>query len=165
MMCHVPPRCNVPPGEVCRTFRFGPGRNRDSRRCPRPVTRPVLAIGRRMVLSISSFGVHRSGSSLLAASYSGWPFGYLASEPDIKWTRAVLLGIVPLLLMAHFAFVFGFALPHRWAGPALLLQMRFYFSYGPQFSLAILTGLAVASGFAPDVPRAGADNSSSSRLM
>lgn len=116
-----------------------------------------------------SFHLELWGASLGLVAVGGLVFGLAVWLPSqrtrYKWTRAVLLGIVPLLLMAHFAFVFGFALPHRWAGPALLLQMRFYFSYGPQFSLAILTGLAVASGFAPDVPRAGADNSSSSRLM
>jgi hypothetical protein len=59
--------------------------------------------------------------------------------------RAVVLGIVPFLMLAH-----RLSLQEGWRLPGLLNRFYFYLETGPQWALAIMLGLAVAAGFPRD---------------
>lgn len=81
----------------------------------------------------------------LAAWFPRTPFSY-------RWGRVALVGILPLAMLVHVAFLFGYAVPHEWSvwGFTYALERRFsYFAVGPQFVVAALLGVSVASGFAP----------------
>jgi hypothetical protein len=84
---------------------------------------------------------------------SGLAFGLAAWLPEgrfsYRWTRVLLLGVVPFALLGHVALLFEFLLNRRSELPGLLNHMYFYFAIGPQFALAIMLGVAVASGLAP----------------
>ena len=79
----------------------------------------------------------------LAFGLAGWmPWGRMR----YRWTHALLVGVVPLVMLAHFAIVatHWFSLPRwLWGRPPY-----FWTDVGPQFALAVLLGIAVASGFA-----------------
>lgn len=78
----------------------------------------------------------------LAAWFPRTPFSY-------RWGRVALLGILPLAMLVHFAVLWGYALPHHWNVPYPLDRQFFYFAIGPQFVLATLLGVSVASVFVP----------------
>ena len=81
----------------------------------------------------------------LAAWFPRTPFSY-------RWGRVALVGILPLAMLVHLAFLLGYAVPHEWNvwGVLQVLERRFaYFAVGPQFVVAALLGVSVASGFAP----------------
>jgi hypothetical protein len=88
---------------------------------------------------------------------SGLAFGLAAWFPrtppfSYRWGRVAFLGILPFAMLVHLAFLLGYAVPHEWSvwGVAYVLERRFsYFAVGPQFVLAALLGVSVASGFAP----------------
>ena len=83
---------------------------------------------------------------------TGFGFGLAAWMPwgrmRFRLSRALLVGVVPLVLLAHFAFLFGLILPHVWR-PGFLMRSYFWDDVGPLFALAVLLGVAVASAFAP----------------
>ena len=66
-----------------------------------------------------------------------------------RLSRALLLGVVPLVMLADFALLYGLMLPHHWHHPSFLLRNPAWDDFGPLFALAVLFGVAVASGFAP----------------
>jgi hypothetical protein len=84
---------------------------------------------------------------------SGLAFGLAAWFPrtpvSYRWGRVALVGILPLTMLVHLAFLFGYAVPHGWNVPYVLERRSFYFAVGPQFVVAALFGVSVASGFAP----------------
>lgn len=83
---------------------------------------------------------------------AGLAFGLAAWLPrtplSYRWGRVALVGILPLALLVHVAFLWGYALPHAWNLPHLL-ERQFFVAVGPQFVLAALFGVSLASGFAP----------------
>jgi hypothetical protein len=82
----------------------------------------------------------------LAFGLAGWmPWGRMR----FRLSRALLLGAVPLVMLADFAFLYGLMLPHHWYHPSFLLRNPFWDDFGPQLALAVLLGIAIASGFAP----------------
>jgi hypothetical protein len=89
-------------------------------------------------------------SSGLAFASAAWlPGGRLS----YRWGRALLLGVLPLLGLVHFALFLQF----RQDLPSFLGDhVWFYMSLGPQFALAVMLGVAIAAGFAPSERPSGA---------
>jgi phosphoglycerol transferase MdoB-like AlkP superfamily enzyme len=81
----------------------------------------------------------------LAFGLAGWmPWGRMR----FRWTRALLLGVVPLILLTLLRLWFGGV-----RLPSSLWRAFSWLDTGPQFVLATLLGVAVASGFAPRTER------------
>lgn len=88
---------------------------------------------------------------LLLVVLSGFLFAIAARLPRSFRYRPwvpLLVGIIPLLMLAHFVLLFGV----EWVdAPRILLNtyfyMTFYMTFEAQFALAIMLGVALASGF------------------
>jgi hypothetical protein len=93
----------------------------------------------------------------LAAWFPRTPFSY-------RWGRVALVGILPLAMLVHFVLLWGYALPRDWSLPDLLERQSFYFAVGPQFVLAALIGVSVASGFAPSRHPGRSDTNATTEL-
>lgn len=84
---------------------------------------------------------------LLLVVLSGFLFALAARLPRSlryrPWTP-LLIGIVPFLMLAHFVALFS----SEWVdAPQILLNTYFYMTFEAQFALAIMLGVALASGF------------------
>jgi hypothetical protein len=87
---------------------------------------------------------------------AGVSFGLAAMSPDhfrYRPVRALALGFVPLLMLAYYTIVLGPAALYA-AGHLRFLARHDFFFIGPEafavaFALAVLLGIAIASGFAP----------------
>lgn len=83
---------------------------------------------------------------LLLVVLSGSLFALAARLPRHlryrPWTP-LLIGIVPFLMLAHGVVLFGTELDP----PRILLNTYFYMTFEAQFALAIMLGVALASGF------------------
>jgi len=82
------------------------------------------------------------------AAAAGLLFG-LAGSPlrwhGYRWTVTVLLGAVPVALLAHGALLLPLARHHvHWA---YLDRVFFFDDFGAQWALAVVVGLAVAAAF------------------
>ncbi len=84
---------------------------------------------------------------------AGVAFGLAAMLPErlhFRPTRAVLLGIVPLLMLVHQAMVIGpssavqFTLRHLH-----FLNRVFFFDTSSHYAITVMLGVAIAAGFAP----------------
>jgi hypothetical protein len=84
---------------------------------------------------------------LLLVVLSGFLFALAARLPRGLRYRPwipLLIGIVPFLMLAHFVVLFS----SEWVdAPRIFLNTRFYMTFGAQFALAIMLGVALASGF------------------
>lgn len=84
---------------------------------------------------------------LLLVVLSGFLFAIAARLPRSFRYRPwipLLVGIIPLLMLAHFVLLFGV----EWVdAPRILLNTYFYMTFEAQFALAIMLGVALASGF------------------
>ena len=90
------------------------------------------------------------------AALSGLAFGLAAWLPggrlSYRWGRVLLLGVLPLLALVHFALF----LQYNQDLPSFLRDhVWFYMSLGPQFALAVMLGVAIAAGFAPSERTSG----------
>jgi hypothetical protein len=83
---------------------------------------------------------------LLLVVLAGFLFALAARLPPSLRYRIwppLLPGIVPFLMPAQFVAVFG----SQWSAPKILLDQRFSLSPQAQFALAVMVGVALASGF------------------
>jgi len=84
---------------------------------------------------------------LLLVVLSGFLFALAARPPRSFRYRPgtpLLVGIIPLLMLAHFVLLFG----SEWVdAPRILLNTYFYMTFNAQFALAVMLGVALASGF------------------
>ena len=89
------------------------------------------------------------------AALSGLAFGvaaWLPSGLSYRLGRVLLLGVLPLLALVHFALF----LQYPEDLPSFLNRAYFYMNLGPQFALALMLGVAIAAGFAPSERTSGA---------
>jgi hypothetical protein len=81
---------------------------------------------------------------------AGLVFG-LAIRPPIPWTgyrwgRVFLLSLPPLLLLAHFVFLSGYAVDRDYGLPEIFLRTTPFHESQAQFALMVMLGVGIASG-------------------
>lgn len=84
------------------------------------------------------------------AASAGLLFGLAVFFPFSRvrylWSR-LLLAVIPLVLLAPFWLVWGYLLPrHHGVGRWLVTTQGWFGDRGTQFALAVLVGVAIASG-------------------